>query len=41
VTTGALAGEFTDNTGRAIYSIAFTPDGCAFAYGASAYVVVA
>jgi WD40 repeat protein len=41
VTTGALAGEFTDNTDRAIYSIAFTPDGRAFAYAASANVVVA
>lgn len=41
VTTGALAGEFTDNTDRAIYYIAFTPDGRAFAYTASSDVVVA
>jgi len=41
VTTGASAGEFTDNTDRAIYYIAFTPDGRAFAYTASANVVVA
>src|SRR5204863_1488704 len=25
--TGELSGEFTDNSGRAMYSIAFTPDG--------------
>jgi WD40 repeat protein len=41
VTTGALAGEFTDDTDRAIYYIAFTPDGRAFAYTASGNVVVA
>jgi WD40 repeat protein len=41
VTTGALAGEFTDNTDRAIYYIAFAPNGRAFAYAASADVVVA
>jgi WD40 repeat protein len=41
VTTGALAGEFTDNTERAIYYIAFAPDGRAFAYTASDNVVVA
>jgi WD40 repeat protein len=41
VTTGSLAGEFTDNTERAIYYIAFTPDGRAFAYTASSNVVVA
>jgi len=41
VTTGALAGEFTDDTDRAIYYIAFTPDGRAFAYTASDNVVVA
>jgi len=41
VTTGALAGEFTDNTERAIYSIAFRPDGRALAYAASDDVVVA
>jgi WD40 repeat protein len=41
VTTGELKGEFTDNTDRAIYSIAFRPDGRAFAYAASADVVVA
>ena len=41
VTTGELRGEFTDNTDRAIYSIAFTPDGRRFAYAASDDVVVA
>lgn len=41
VTTGKLAGEFTDNTDRAISSIAFTPNGRRFAYGASEDVVVA
>ena len=41
VTTGALAGEFTDNSDRAIYYIAFTPDGRVFAYTASDNVVVA
>jgi WD40 repeat protein len=41
IITGALAGEFTDNSDRAIYSIAFTPDGRAFAYTASDNVVVA
>lgn len=41
VTTGALAGEFTDTTERAIYSIAFAPNGRVFAYAASADVVVA
>ena len=41
VTTGALVGEFTDDTDRAIYYIAFTPDGRAFAYTASDNVVVA
>jgi WD40 repeat protein len=41
VATGSLAGEFTDQTDRAIYYIAFTPDGRAFAYAASTNVVVA
>jgi len=41
VTSGSLAGEFTDHTDRAIYYIAFTPDGRAFAYTASDNVVVA
>jgi WD40 repeat protein len=41
VTTGNLAGEFTDNSDRAIYSIAFMPNGNAFAYTASENVVVA
>lgn len=41
VTTGALAGEFTDTTSRAIYYIAFTSDGRAFAYTAGANVIVA
>ena len=41
VTTGALAGEFTDHTDRAIYYIAFAPNGRAFAYAASDNVVVA
>jgi WD40 repeat protein len=41
VNTGALSGEFTDTTDRAIYYIAFTPDGRAFAYTASTNVVVA
>ena len=41
VTTGELAGEFTDHTGRAIYSIALAPDGRRFAYAASDDVVVA
>jgi WD40 repeat protein len=41
VTTGELAGEFTDNTERAIYSIAIAPDGRRFAYAASDDVVVA
>ena len=41
VTTGALAGEFTDNTERAIYSIVFMPNARAFAYTASDNVVVA
>jgi WD40 repeat protein len=41
VTTGALAGEFTDHTDRAIYSIAIAPDGRRFAYAASDDVVVA
>jgi len=41
VTTGALAGEFTDHTDRAIYYIAFAPNGRAFAYAASENVVVA
>jgi WD40 repeat protein len=41
VGTGLLAGEFTDNTDRAVYSLAFSPDGRRFAYAASADVVVA
>jgi WD40 repeat protein len=41
VTTGALAGEFTDDTDRAIYYIAFTADGREFAYTASDNVVAA
>jgi WD40 repeat protein len=41
VTSGTLAGEFSDNTDRAIYYIAFTPNGRAFAYTASDNVVVA
>jgi WD40 repeat protein len=41
VTRGALAGEFTDHTDRAIYSIAIAPDGRRFAYAASEDVVVA
>lgn len=41
VTTGALAGEFTDTIDRAIYYIAFAPDGWEFDYTASTNVVVA
>jgi WD40 repeat protein len=41
VTSGTLAAELSDNTDRAIYYIAFTPDGRRFAYTASADVVVA
>lgn len=41
VTTGQLTRELTDNTGRAIYSIAFAPNGRKFAYAASHDVVVA
>ena len=41
VTTGELAGEFTDHTDRAIYSITLAPDGRRFAYAASDDVVVA
>jgi WD40 repeat protein len=41
VTSGELVGEFSDNTDRAIYYIAFAPDGRRFAYAASDDVVVA
>jgi WD40 repeat protein len=41
VSTGALAVEVTDNTDRAVYSIAFAPDGRVIAYAASDDVVVA
>jgi len=41
VSSGQLAGEFTDNTDRAVYFISFAPDGRNFAYVASDDVVVA
>ena len=41
VATGQLVRELTDNSARSVYSVAFTPDGRRFAYGASKDVVLA